>query len=95
LKINSLGELKRLIALCRKTGVTAIEIDGIKLQLGGYQPISSIQAPILPDYSGDIPEANIQVPQYTPMPDKYESDALSPDQLLFYSSTEQTEEATN
>lgn len=32
--INNLKELQAIIKLCRKTGISAIEVDGVKLSLG-------------------------------------------------------------
>lgn len=34
MKIESLKDLQAIVALCRKQGVAAIEIDGVKLTLG-------------------------------------------------------------
>jgi hypothetical protein len=34
MQIQSLLDLKAVVALCRKAGVTSIEVDGIKLVLG-------------------------------------------------------------
>jgi hypothetical protein len=93
MKIDNLKDLKALIKLLRSANVYAIKIDGIELTLGAQAPKQTISAPTLPDYSHDIPEANVAIPQYTPVPDKFESDALTPDELLFYSASGQTEQA--
>ena len=34
MKIDSLKDLKKLMALCREQGIDAIEVDGIKMNLG-------------------------------------------------------------
>lgn len=34
MKISSIKDLEQVIKLCRRTGVEAIEIDGVKLSLG-------------------------------------------------------------
>jgi len=96
MRIENIADLKKLIALCRKTGVITIEVDGIKLTLGSQQPTISNIAPELPDYSNDIPEAKMKVPAYNPQTgvvETIETDALTPDELLFYSASGQTEQA--
>lgn len=34
MKVNDIKDLKKLIDLCRRTGVEAIEVDGVKMNLG-------------------------------------------------------------
>jgi hypothetical protein len=34
MKLESIKDLKALIALCRKSGIKNIEVDGVKLELG-------------------------------------------------------------
>lgn len=85
--IQNLKDLEKLIKLCRKHGLVGIEVDGIKLELGKYQPKVG-NAPILTDFSGDFPEAGIPVPQYTgeiEAPTAPTTADLTPEQLLFYS----------
>lgn len=103
MKIQNLKDLKALIKLCRSANISAIEVDGIKLQLASIKS-HGVAAPTLPDYSSDIPEANIQIPQYSPyvpesgtssIPDDIKTDSLSQEQMLFYSAVDQTEEASN
>ena len=43
MKIDSLKELEAAIKVCRKHGVTSLEIDGIKLQLLELQNESEVQ----------------------------------------------------
>ena len=92
MKINSIKDLQKVLKLCRQTGVTTIEIDGVKLTLGP-QPVS-VRAPHI-DLDA-FPEANIRVPQYSPIQaqDTANSpidtkidmpDELSEEQLMFYS----------
>jgi hypothetical protein len=38
MKLEKLKDLKDVIALCRKTGVKSIEIDGVKLELNEVAP---------------------------------------------------------
>lgn len=90
MKIDSLKELQKIIALCRKTGVQSIKIDGIELQLGSVptaQKSSKSKQTI--DYSRDFPESQVQVPQYqaTEPEDISPEEQLSEEQLMFYSSS--------
>lgn len=39
MKLESIKDLKDVIALCRKTGVKSIEIDGVKLELNESVPV--------------------------------------------------------
>jgi hypothetical protein len=59
LKVQSLKELQKLIQLCQKTGVTAIEVDGIKMNI---RPLQEKSSKI--DLNA-FPEADIRVPAYT------------------------------
>ena len=43
MKVDNLKDLQKLIQLCRKTGVEAIEVDGVKMNLGPA-PFSQKQA---------------------------------------------------
>lgn len=85
MKIDNLKQLQKVIQLCTKHGVQSITIDGVSMVLS---PIKrSIAAPVLSDFSSDIPEAKLQVPSYDGVDtDKIDTDELSPEQLLFYSS---------
>jgi hypothetical protein len=85
MKIDSLRDLKQVIALCRKAGVSALKIDNIELQLSPL-PVKQRRTSIQEIYS---PEANIAVPafngyqqpQETPLMDE----ELTDEQKLFYS----------
>lgn len=83
--IDSLKQLKALIQLCQKEGVTDIEVDGIKLSLGA-KPVKRANSPAI---ERDIPEASIKVPAYNgaQIEDKEETEpaSLTEEQLLFYS----------
>lgn len=88
MKIEDLKTLKQVIKLCRENGVSAVEIDGIKLSIAA-QPIKT-KTRQLSDYSDDIPEANIKVPQYNGViADDITTDELTPDQKLFWSSKQE------
>lgn len=82
MKINSLRELQKIVSFCRKQGVTSIEVDGIKLSLSSVEP-KKVKS-YLPDYSKDIPEASYSIPSLKP--DVIETEELTPEQALFYSS---------
>lgn len=84
--ISSIKDLSKVIQLCRKTGVTSIEIDGIKLQLA---PVSDKRRniPVQID-ANTFPEASIVVPAYNgeiSPPETFKDEGLTEDQLLFYS----------
>lgn len=95
--INNLKELKQIIQLCQKTGITKILVDNVELHIS-IAPKSMSKHTM--DFSTDFPEANIQVPKYAPIPDgsdiskgnsiqntadKIATDELTQEQLLFYS----------
>ncbi len=89
MKIDNLKDLRQLIKACRDGGVTTIEADGVKLTL--LPKAASKAAPT--DYSNDFPEANIPIPQYTPVEQgKIATEELTPDQLMFYSAVGPTDQ---
>lgn len=78
MNISSLKDLEKLIKLCRQTGIEAIEVDGIKINLGPTPTIikrirqkNKTESTIAP---GGITE-DVMVPATT----------LTEEQLLFYS----------
>ena len=86
MKIENLKELQKVIALCKKQGVTDITIDGISMKLS-LSTLKRTSAPTL-DFSNDFPEASIAVPKYSPISQPQEviaTDELTPEQLMFYS----------
>lgn len=89
MKIDSLKELEKLVKLCRKTGVTAITVDGISFQLSVLPSKPAKSADIASHY---FPEANIPVPQYKPKTGEIvaeevkSDDELTEEQLLNWSS---------
>lgn len=72
-----LKQLKALIALCRKNGITSIKHGDIELTLG--------EAPTKTIATKDVAKESIAT-------DKVESDSLSPEALLFWSSGEAMQE---
>lgn len=89
--ITSTKDLEKIIILCQKHGVTAIELDGIKLNLGPKPTGKRRYKQVPMDLS---PEANLKVPQFTPMAktiaDQIDTDELSDEQLMFYSARAET-----
>lgn len=89
MKIETLKELQKVIALCRRQGVAHIKLGELEMTLG---PMPN-KPRTIQDFSTDFPEANIQVPTYSPIPesttqsmaDKIATDELTQEQLLFYS----------
>lgn len=76
MKIESLQQLSKLIALCRKQGVDVIKVDGIELVLG--------QAPVTAKRSVRTLSAKETA--------QIETSGLSDEDLLFYSATGQIAE---
>lgn len=99
-------ELAKMIALCRKTGVTTFRYGDIEFTLGP-DPKAVKRSVRRVDPANDIPEAKLKVPQYTPVQghpgeDVEKSQALkealtiatdemTPEQLMFYSSGSPTD----
>ena len=79
MKIESLKDLDKLMTLCRKRGVNAIEIDNIKFNLGPEISQVNRQAHNNPIVTGTFDPGEIT------MPDKIETEEISGDDLLFYS----------
>jgi hypothetical protein len=84
---KDLKGLAKLIALCRKQGVSAIEFDGVKLQLGELPKVVSPRKPIdLPNFDPGVIPKPLQ-PWETASEDKIETDYPTEEELLFYSAT--------
>lgn len=85
MKVDNLKDLKQLIQLCQKQGVSTIKVDGIELTL--IAPVAK-RATSVPDYSSDFPEASIQVPKFngeiSPV-EAIKTEELTPEQLLMWS----------
>lgn len=80
MKIDNIKDLKKVIQLCRETGVDIIKCDGIELVLGSApakavkQRNSSVET-----FSSIVgPDTPIETP-----------DELTPEQLMFYSASDQ------
>ena len=97
MKILNFKDLTKLIKLCQAHGVTAVEIDGMKLSI---LPKPKIAKQPAQELSGFI-EESIPVPRYNGLtsPDEVHNDStkaqeLTEEQLMFYSAvnTEETAE---
>lgn len=75
--LPNLKELDKMIALCRKRGVTVIKIGALELQLGDAPKAQSRK-----DAKGAAPKAS----QFNEKIDTDGWDSLSPEQKLFFSS---------
>lgn len=63
MEVKNLGDLEKIIALCRKKGVENIEISGIKLVLTAEEPKSKYL-----QKKEKLPQDNLEIkPQYTDM----------------------------
>lgn len=82
--ITDIKQLELIIKLCRKTGVESIKIDNVELHLGA-EPRKETKAP----------KANKKV-MYAPggitEETQIETDALTEDELLFYSASNQEQQ---
>jgi hypothetical protein len=80
LKIENQKDLAKLIKLCRDTGVSSINVDGIDLVLG--------PAPMKAKRQVRLKAASNPVDATTgiELPDMIETDELTPEQLLNWSS---------
>lgn len=93
MKIDSLKQLDRLLALCQKRGVTAITIDGMSLQVSPTAKKAKIVRYI--DTTA-FPEETVQVPQYNggvnenTKIETIDEETLTDEQLLYYSSRPET-----
>jgi hypothetical protein len=87
MKIDTLKDLEKVISLCRKLGVESIKIDNVEFHLGQLPAkAKKVKSLIVDTFS----EADIKVPQYTPVTnateaDRIVTDELTEEQLMFYS----------
>jgi hypothetical protein len=93
MKIDNIKQLQKVIQLCRKLGVDALEIDNVKFNLGAAPKRQRrIEEEVF------SPEANIRIPQYNPIvtddtegtADIIKTDELTQEQLLMWSATDST-----
>lgn len=81
MKIESLKDLSKLIALCRKTGVQSIRVDNIEMHLGA-DPTPKRAAP---KKQAQAPTMRSTVVTDGDKIDPIETDELTPEQLLMWS----------
>ncbi len=88
MKIDSLKQLDRLLALCQKRGVTAITIDGIALALATKETkkaiVRHIDTTVFPEETISVPQYNGGINEDTTI-ETIKEETLTEDQLLFYS----------
>lgn len=89
--ITNLKQLQQLLKLARKEGVESMRIGGIEFHLG-HLPSAPVKKTAKPDNFANLnlpPEADLQMPQYTPpiVTDNIDTDELSDEQKLFWSAT--------
>jgi hypothetical protein len=72
--VKDLKDLEKLFKLCRKQGISEMDINGIKFKLGELPSVVDPNAPTTYEETSQDP--------YTNFPDGM----LSPEQLAFYSS---------
>ena len=90
MKIDNLKDLKKLIDLCRKTGIEAIEVDGVKMNLG---PMPTTQARIAPQSSILAPADQTEyIPGGITETMSIPTNDLTEEQMLFWSSQGQNSE---
>lgn len=84
MKVENLKDLKALIALCQKSGVAAITIDGIQMNFIAPQAKARASPPMNLDMP---PEYSAQITVDEPYSDKdlAASGDLNEEQRLFYS----------
>lgn len=63
MKINDIKDLEKVVKLCRRLGIDALEVDNIKFNLGLAPKRQRLQS----NPANDFPEANIKIPLYTPV----------------------------
>lgn len=97
MKLESIKDLEALVKLCRKHGIEAIEVDNVKFSLGSAPKRVSILRSEDPLADARIPMFNgITNPNVAQVvADQIKTDELSPDQLLFYSSSDRLEDKAN
>lgn len=83
--VNSLNDLKKLIQLCRKTGVQSIKVDNIEFHLG-QAPRKAISAPdLIQDPLASVSVPTPQIYSEASEDAKIITDELTEEQLMFYS----------
>lgn len=94
MKIDSLKDLQKVIALCRKMGVEGIKIGDIELSMGAAPRTNRNLRTV-----EDFPESSLKIPQFSPVQsvsdtvaDVIKTDGLTDDQLLFYSAVGEQEQ---
>lgn len=83
--IKDLKDLKKLIAICRSTGIESIRFDGIEMHLG-QEPIKYRKSKDSPKVTENVTLSKTYQSTANVPPDLHiPTDALTEEQLLFYS----------
>lgn len=88
MKIENLKDLKKLIDLCQKNGVEAIEVDGVKMNL------RPVHKPAATRKSRKVVERPMTTDGTEDLSDVIETDELTPEQMLFWSAGQAPEGPT-
>jgi hypothetical protein len=88
--IASLKDLQKLIALCRRTGVQSIRIDGIELHLGDIPYKAQRASQVVTSDGPKVTFSPGNVTEETKITVASDWDLLSDEQRLFYSSRPET-----
>lgn len=86
MKIQDLKDLKALIKLCRQTGVEAIELDGVKMNLGPTPTIYKVAKAKSGALSKTSEESTSYPPNGITADMQIPTNGLTEEQMLFYSS---------
>lgn len=78
--VDSLKDLKKLIVLCRAQGVDSIKLNGVELTLG------ALPAKALKEVTRKTLPTAVFAPGGITADTRIDTEELTPDQLLFYSS---------
>lgn len=81
--IKSLKDLNKLILLCRKNGIETIKLGDIELN---FNP--SYLAPAISTRKADTPTSGVYIPGGVSEDTKIQTQELTQDQLLFWSSND-------
>lgn len=87
MQIESLKDLEKLVKLCRKLGIDKIEVDGVKFELGTNPTTYRRQANKNNSLIAEETFIPGGVDATTSIPDAIDTDSLTDEQLLYYSST--------
>jgi len=88
----SLKELEKFLKLCRKQGVQSIRYEGIEVHLNEQPLVTSSKSRTLSSTKKSEIVAETFVPGGVSEDTKIQVDSLTPDQLLFWSTSQDASE---